>query len=403
MDAAVLAPAPDSSSTPCVVRVELTAVGVTITGGGISGGEVTALRTVANKCITLLVADDDVTFERVTTTLGLIVEQGIHEVRLGQPVGQWMSLDLDRVTKLWKADPAAMVSAVVKEKGTRLGADQTSVVERVVSTIAHARQDETLGTQTSDRGLFEAVAQIVGLRRATSPVAIDLLERIVMPALQIDATATVDSPSSGVSGRESGVDLFERFVARASKRTVQKGRGLLAAIPDAELSTPYPDDKAIEVGDGDWVNVALAPLAARIENYDERKLVVQYDRFVARSNSRDDDRLLVETATRALAELRVCVTTAVQHREALVFRVLPPPIVTLTGADGGDLPTVVITKTAITVKGAATGRSLLSSLPQTSPRTIVLTADRSLAYGRIRAVAAALGTPGQVTFVLRHR
>jgi biopolymer transport protein ExbD len=94
----------------------------------------------------------------------------------------------------------------------------------------------------------------------------------------------------------------------------------------------------------------------------------------------------------------------VQNREALVFRVLPPPVVELSDADDGrTLPTVVITKTGVSVEGESARRSVLSSLPQTSPRTIVIEADRSLAYGRVRAVAAAIGTPGHVTFVLRHR
>jgi hypothetical protein len=55
--------------------------------------------------------------------------------------------------------------------------------------------------------------------------------------------------------------------------------------------------------------------------------------------------------------------------------------------------------------GRGRGRAtiVLSSLPQTSPRTIVIEADRSPAYGRIRAVAAAIGTHGHVTFVLRPR
>jgi hypothetical protein len=32
--------------------------------------------------------------------------------------------------------------------------------------------------QTNDRGLFEAIAQIVALRRATALLAIDILERV---------------------------------------------------------------------------------------------------------------------------------------------------------------------------------------------------------------------------------
>jgi len=397
-------PAWDSSVTPCVVRIELSAGRVTLSGGGISGGDVTALRRIAKDCRTLLIADSDVTFEEVVRTVRLVVEQGIDTLRLGEPVGQWMSMDLGRVMTLWNVEPAATLIAAVHENGPRLGADNASLVEQVASAIARGRLNQPIGKQTVDRGLFEAIAQIVGLRRATAPVAVDLLERIVMPTLQIDATAAVLPPTLGDASKpQTGVELFELFVARASKRTVMKG--LLGAIPDTDLSTPYADDKAIKVGDGDWVVVAAAPLAARLENYDSRKLVAQYDRFVDRLKLRDNDRVLVETSARALADLAACVAIAVQNREALVFRTLPPPFVELSSAANDDqkLPTVVITKTSLSVDGAPAGASVLSSLPQTSPRAIVIEADRSLAYGRIRSVVAALGTPGQVTFVLRER
>jgi len=69
---------------------------------------------------------------------------------------------------------------------------------------------------------------------------------------------------------------------------------------------------------------------------------------------------------------------------------------------GPTLPTVVITRTAISVAGAST-RRVLAALPHTDPRTIVLEADPALAYGRVRMVADAIGTPGSVTFVLRPR
>jgi hypothetical protein len=53
----------------------------------------------------------------------------------------------------------------------------------------------------------------------------------------------------------------------------------------------------------------LRPLAARLDGYDQRKLVAQYDRFLDRSKLRDDDRVLVEPSARALAELAQCVAT----------------------------------------------------------------------------------------------
>ena len=35
--------------------------------------------------------------------------------------------------------------------------------------------------------------------------------------------------------------------------------------------------------------------------------------------------MLAETAIRALADLKQCVTTAAQNKDALLFRLLPPP------------------------------------------------------------------------------
>jgi hypothetical protein len=35
--------------------------------------------------------------------------------------------------------------------------------------------------------------------------------------------------------------------------------------------------------------------------------------------------MLAETAIRALADLKACVATALQNRDALLFRLLPPP------------------------------------------------------------------------------
>ena len=131
--------------------------------------------------------------------------------------------------------------------------------------------------------------------------------------------------------------------------------------------------------------------------------MAQYDRFLARLETRDDDRVLVDVSAGALADLAACVSAAVLHQDALVFRVLPPPLVEVAKADDKTLPTVVITPTRIAVKGAAAGRPVLSSLPLTSPRRVVIEADRSLPYGRIGAVAAAIGTPGHVTLVLRAR
>ncbi len=400
---AMVSAARDARLSPCVVRVALSPGQVTLSGGGLTGSDVTALRKLPNDCITVLVPDDAVSFGVVVKTVRSIVQQGVQGLRLGAPAGQWMSMDLARVRTLWDAEPAATLIAAIKEEGPRLGADNASIVEQVASTLARARQDEAIGKQSSDRGLFEAIAQIVGLRRATAPVAIDLLEQVVMPVLHIDPNTEVSwQPSDDAAKPQTGVELFERFVEGARKGGPVKG--LLGAIPDADLRTPYPDGQWGNVVDGDWVIVASAALASRLTSFDAQKLDAQYERFLERLKVRDDDRVLVDVSRRALADLAALVATAGQNKDALVFRTLPAPrVMPSEASDEAALPTVLITQADIVVKGERSRRPVLSSLSDRSPRQIVIEADRALAYGRIRAVAAAIGTPGSVTLVLRAR
>ncbi|HEX8112608.1 MAG TPA: hypothetical protein VF516_32985, partial [Kofleriaceae bacterium] len=63
-----------------------------------------------------------------------------------------------------------------------------------------------------------------------------------------------------------------------------------------------------------------------------QKLLEKYDEFVKylatipdAPRRRDDGRMLAETAVRALADLKQCVGTAAQNKDALLFRLLPPP------------------------------------------------------------------------------
>jgi hypothetical protein len=65
---------------------------------------------------------------------------------------------------------------------------------------------------------------------------------------------------------------------------------------------------------------------------DPQKLLDKYDEFVKylatipdAPRRRDDGRMLAETAVRALADLKQCVATAVQNKDALLFHLLPPP------------------------------------------------------------------------------
>jgi len=69
-----------------------------------------------------------------------------------------------------------------------------------------------------------------------------------------------------------------------------------------------------------------------LRDFDPQKLLDKYDEFVKYVRSlpeapsrRDDGRMLAETAIRALADLKMCVATAAQNKDALLFRLLPPP------------------------------------------------------------------------------
>src|SRR5262249_25362741 len=109
-----------------------------------------------------------------------------HYIRLHTvPLGQWMSMDFSHLAKLWNESPVRALIADIQDKGPRLGPQNAPVVEQVVKALGGAKPDEPVAKQTNDRGLFEAVAQIIGLRRATAPVAIDILERVVMPAMHV--------------------------------------------------------------------------------------------------------------------------------------------------------------------------------------------------------------------------
>jgi len=69
-----------------------------------------------------------------------------------------------------------------------------------------------------------------------------------------------------------------------------------------------------------------------LHDMDPQKLLEKYDEFVKylatipdAPRRRDDGRMLAETAIRALADLKQCVATAAQNKDALLFRLLPPP------------------------------------------------------------------------------
>lgn len=257
-----------------------------------------------------------------------------HYIRLHTvPLGQWMAMDFARLARLWNDEPVSTLIAAVKESAPRLGPGNAQIVEQVVAAISRAKQDEPLAKQTGDRGLFEAIAQIVSLRRATAPIAIDILERVVMPAMHVgmpEQFPPLDEDDLG--NLRKGIEMFAFFVEVVPHKYQADDEGFLGTIPHEQLTTPYADRNVLEIGKGDWVVVNPSHFAPMLADLEPDQLLAKYDEFVAyiRSNPdapsrRDDGRMLAETAIRALADLKGCVATAAENNDALLFRLLPPP------------------------------------------------------------------------------
>jgi hypothetical protein len=244
-----------------------------------------------------------------------------------------MSMDFARLAKLWNEEPVTKLIEELKEKGPRLGPQNAQIVEQVIAALGKAKQDAPIQKQTGDRGLFEAIAQIVALRRATAPIAIDILEHVVMPALHVgipDQFPPLDDDDLAKLRKQ--VELFAFFVDVVPHKFQADDEGFLGSIPQEHLTTPYGDRNVLEIGKGDWVVINPAHFAPMLEGFDAQKLLDKYDEFVKylatipeAPRRRDDGRMLAETAVRALADFKQCVATAAQNRDALLFRLLPPP------------------------------------------------------------------------------
>ena len=257
-----------------------------------------------------------------------------HYLRLHTvPLGQFMSMDWNGVGKLWTEAPTKVLIEAIKQAGPRLGPQNLPIVERVVEALLRANQEKPVAEQTNDRGLFEAIAQIVGLRRATAPLAIDILERVVVPAIHVGIPETFPPlDEDDLHNLRKGIELFAFFVEVVPHKHQADDEGFLGSIPHDQLSTPYADRNVLEVGKGDWVVVNPAYFAPMLADLDPQKLLDRYDDFVKYVGSqpdaprrRDDGRLLAETVAKAVADIRATVGAALQNNDALIFRMLPPP------------------------------------------------------------------------------
>lgn len=257
-----------------------------------------------------------------------------HYIRLHTvPLGQWMAMDFANLAKLWNEESVAKLVAELKDKGPRLGPQNAPVVDQIVAALAKANQDAPIAKQTNDRGLFEAIAQIIALRRATGPVAIDILERVVMPALHVGMPETFPPlDEDDFASLRKGTELFAFFTEIIPHKFQADDEGFLGTIPHEQLTTPYADRNVLEIGKGDWVVVNPSHFVPMLQEFDPQRLLDKYDEFVkylasipSAPRRRDDGRMLAETAVRALADLKACVAAAAQNKDALLFRLLPPP------------------------------------------------------------------------------
>lgn len=257
-----------------------------------------------------------------------------HYIRMHtMPLGQWMVMDFKHLDRVWNRGPTHALIQDVESQAQRLGEGNRGVLTKVTEALQKADQEKPLGEQTGDRGLFEAIAQIVALRRTSAPIAMDILEALVMPTVHIglpDAFPELDDED--VSRLHKGVELFALFVDIVPHKHQAHDGGFLGTIANEELATPYRDKTKLEIGKGDWVILNPKRFVQMLSGFSGKKLLARYDEFIEHVNQdekaprrRDDGRLLAETVARAIDDFKSCVDLAGKEGNALLFRLLPPP------------------------------------------------------------------------------
>jgi hypothetical protein len=248
------------------------------------------------------------------------------------PASQWLVFDMKRLRALWGDQPLSALRTAVAEDGKKLPPQNASVLARVDEALGKLDQAKPARDQIPDRGLYEAIAQIVALRRATAPLPIDVLEKIVLPAAHMGVPTKF--PPLGEDDLESikkGSDLFAVMVDVVPFVHPGEEKGFLGTFAMNDMSTPYPDRQNLELGRGDWVMLNPGRLWPMLKDLDPKRLLASFDSFVEYVKKQPDvprmaetPRGLAETVARALVEIRACVGS-VTEGHALVFRLLPPP------------------------------------------------------------------------------
>jgi len=257
-----------------------------------------------------------------------------HYVRMHTiPLGQWFVMDFNHVGQLWSRAAAKDLAKEIRKQKKRLGAENAEFVDQMVGMINQADANKPAAEQINDRGLFEAIAQIIGMKRTAAPLAMDVLEKYVIPTMHIgipDKFPPLDKDD--LAELRKGIEMFELFVDIVPHKYPADDEGFLGAIPHDDLSTPYGDRANLEVGKGDWVVVDPKYFKTMLLEFDTKRMLEAYDRFVeyVRSNPkaprrRDSGRMLAETVANAIADLKACVVSASKDDHTLLFRMLPPP------------------------------------------------------------------------------
>jgi hypothetical protein len=249
------------------------------------------------------------------------------------PLGQWMALDFQHIARLWNQAAARDLVKEIRKVAKQAHPGNLPLLERLVEALEKADPEKPVSQQGADRALFETVAQVVGLRRATAPLAMDILEKLVLPAVHVgipDSFPPLDDDD--LASLRQGIDLFALFVEIVPHKYQADDQGFLGSIPQQDLASPYRERNQLDIGKGDWVIVNPRHFKQMLVEFDTPRMLEKYDQFVqyVRANPkaprrRDDGRMLVETVARALADLKACVLASSKEGHALVFRMLPPP------------------------------------------------------------------------------
>ncbi len=257
-----------------------------------------------------------------------------HYIRMySMPLGQWLVVDYEHIGRLWNEAAAKNLHKEFHKAAEKLPQTDQAAIKAIDDALSAANPQRPLASQSGDRGLLEALTQIIAIRRGTSPIAMDILEQFVLPTIHIgipDKFPPLDEED--IANLRKGIELFAFYVDIVPHQYKADDEGFLKSIPQEDLASPYPDQTQIDISKGDWVIVNPKHFKDMLLAFDSKRLLETYDKFVEHiakhpdtPRRRDDGRMLAETVCNSIAELKACVIDAAQNNQALVFRMLPPP------------------------------------------------------------------------------